>query len=848
MLIEGLKHWRKDMKGLAVLLILCYSVMQVNITAASNAQDTGNRSYSNNEIANDINTLNGKGQAVTEAAQRLIAAGPDVLEQLHSVLADKATTIKQKQILVIILGNISDVKSIQPIIETVRLFPDEINLKTSALRSISNFVRNKEIENFVYGVLEDKNTEPRILRSALVYLADHHEVRDKKWAEVYSAPQFDLKVRSAALYLGGLLGIESFKEKILETLKVRKKSNGEAYMLIGLASLTTPDEFNALTKTEGINLKQDNIKAAEYHYYLHSGNNEQKSEAAAEILNKGPSFLKNDAIQYLIESADAEALAHAWLNKDKSVKFMVGRAGMVIVVDDKGARFTKKTNVETHEINKKSLESQQTQDEFFKAITLTFKRSDKNEFIKLAQFNNSELRRHLTTLAPANKYKSGMLKEYKEHFGKSQELILASWDEILKKGQGQNIDWPSVEYIASNYSENKKWDVSILIGHRGHYYKISIPNRMQFEGKWILQGQLRWQGERMRSGEALIWSERAAQYNQMTAAKELKILNNTSKSGVIPKLRMLASYGDPVVEYNLFLQLSIRQLKSEKDEAMEWLIKSALNNYPKAQFELSEILMSKWDNTKSKELLFEARNNLILSADHKYVFALKKIAENYRGGSSGFDYDIQKAIEYYQKFLNLDVSSLNKEESRAYRAFEGDIRDRVAELELLLKGFESKDPEILTEEALRLLGISTISNKSNGLRMLQTASESGYTEAQYQLGLIYIKRNDVVKKDVQSATNLWKQASNNNHIKASKGLAYGYIQGKYGIEKNTERALKLADKLAAFYINNPTNDYYEKDSAQIWRVHACNLDIEIKRKNDPAFVIPIVKTGRCNGL
>jgi len=843
----------KDMIKITGTLIVCVILFYGSGSLASQKAHTesGHTQKSITTIAEDIKLLSGKGKSVSEAAERLISRGSTILVQTHRALENPETTAQQKWALILILANLSDQSSIHSILKVAEKNQDK-RTQRSVLRSIKKFTRNKEIESYVYKVLNNKKNDIRVLRAALDYLADNANANDKQWAEQYSALEYDLKIRSTALYLGGMLGIEAFKDKIIETFKKRKKPTGEVHMLMGLTELTTPDEFNTLIKTDGIHLRHENIAAARHHYFLRHGDQQQKSLSASEVLHKGPGFLKYQAISYLIESRNAEALSHSWLRGDKAVKHMVQKEGLTILVDEHGARFEKNSNksvsIQTAQHMQENVEKPPL-DEFYRAIFSSLKNKDKLQFKSLAILTDAEFARHIATIAPDYKQKSGMIKQYKDQFKKSQEIILDSWNEIYRKGIQNNINWATARYVASDkQTEKYAYNKIFLMSQKGYYYKISVPTTIFIEGKWKLQSQLHWRGSKMRQDEAGKWSELAADANDAISEKELQILNNRTQAGKADVLRMLSSYENILAQYELYTILKVSVNKTDKSEALDWLIRSALNKYSKAQYELSEALNEKWHISKSQNILESSKNNLLLSANQNYIFALKKVAEHYSNGTGGFDMDLSRSITYYNKILKLDRASLGTAEANAYIFFERDIQDKIKQISSQNKGLEVGDPKALTMKALQQLEFNTIKNKQNGLKLLSQAADSGYPEAQYQLGKIYAKGNEVVKQNPEKAVALWRKASEKDQIESIEELATGYIKGKYGLKENPKQALPLADRLATYYVKHSKNHKGNAFSARVWRVHACNLEMEIARKKDPAFVVPRVKTGRCKGL
>jgi len=837
---------RKNKPVLCVLVLL--ACVAGKVQAERPFESAINGLYSSESIAGDIEALSSSGESLTKAADRLIARGSIILEQAHSHLGSTDAPIQQKQSLIIILGIIADKRSIGPIINVAGSHHEEAGLTISALNSLLNYKRDKEIEEYVYRVLKNSKN-PRVIHDALVYLAKYPAEQDRKWADLYSAPEYDLKARSAALYLGGHLGLESYKDKIMDALEQRNKSSSEGLMLMGLAALTTPKEFNVLVKKDGISLQRENIDIARLSYYLRKGNEGQQRHAAKQILHHGYRFLKKDAINLLIDNGDADALSHAWLNNDKAVRNMVLRSGLIITIDEDGAAFADKADFVEGKKPQTGDSESESREAFFRSIFLTLKNNDKDKFRSLALINNLEYMKQLLTIAPSYKYGIGGLKKSKEQLDKSRKVILDSWDTVYKQGLENNIDWAETRYVVSNKNSGRDHrNTKFLIGYNGYYYRIDVPEVANMEGKLRLLSQIVWVGSNMKARELEMWSQLAADNNDKVAAKELKLLSERTISGEKPVLKMRASYNSAVDQYRLYELMKVSESQKEKAEAISWLKRAADNNLPIAQYELSEELIAEWLKTKNPETLKEANKYLILSTEQNHVRALKKIADHYSRGSSGFDFDLDKAILHYQALLRLDTESLGPYESKWQTFIENNVRARLAEVEEKKAQIQKRNLKVMTEVALMQMDNHTIASKRNGLAALIELAESNYPEAQYQLGNIYVKGNEVAEKDIDNAVRLWQQAADQEHMKATEALAYGYIDGKHGISRDLKNGLSLADKLAQYHSSNLAYAGSEKYAARIWQVKACDLEIEIARKKDPSYILPRVKTGRCKGL
>ena len=839
------------MKGLIVIFIIFHSILYSSIANASNTNKTETTSHTTASINSDIKALSEKVEVAQQAANRLAALDESVLHQLHAALNNNDYQLRHKTIIAHVIGSFEDKSSIRPLILLATSNPDDADINSAIIRILTIFPRSDEIDNFIYSKLNDNATPERNLQYSLKLLAKHPANKDKKWAEKYSGNDYDLATRSLAMYLGGILKIDSFKEKIINTLLHRNKKTGEEYMLIGLSYLTMPDEFDTIAKTDGIRLDSDNIKLAKYHYYFKNGTKEEKREAASIIIHSDIRLLKREAIQYFIQTDDAEGLAHSWLNNDNYVKQMLNRAGLSINIGDDKTSFIKqkdKNNTIAEANNMTEPDASKAEhDTLARAIFSSLQKNKKDKFETTALASKRQINKYIATMAPSHAYKLDVLSKYKDQLNKDRESILASWDVIYAKGIENNIDWPSAKYVASSGYNYPSKGIESLITYKGYYYSILAHEVTKYDNDLRLSSSLSWNTSTWESREYQKWISLAKNNNDLTSSHELELLSNTRNEGKIPILRMRAEYGNISDQYSLYRKLEPSSNENDKREALKWLKIAADRSYPIAQYQLSQHLMSDWYKSQAVEKLHEARSYLLKAAEQNNIFALKDIAEHYSIGSADFDLDLSKAIEYYQRLLQLGSTSLSKEDRNTYIFFEQGVVDNISTLQTHKKALEDNDPATLTDYALLQLNNTTIKSKTNGLAMLKHAVDLNYPDAQYQLGKIYVTGNEVINKNITTAIELWTKASTQDHIKATTDLAYGYINSDHGINKNPEKALILADKLVDYY-RVAEADYKFSDSIIIWRVHACDLEFEIKRANDPSFVIPRVKTGRCAGL
>lgn len=285
-------------------------------------------------VERDIQALSAYSPDSKAAANRLVERGVSSLNELHAALLDPSASFQQRMQLISVLGAIGAPGSVELILDVANDAPNNRYLYQNTLLTLTNFEQTEAIVEFVDAQLEDAKRDPLIQRTALAYHAQHPTSESVKWVEQYAASGANPDVRYAALFLGGVLGVESVKDEILSLLGSGKTTAREYYLLIGLSEITTPDEFNLLTA--GIELNPDNLNKVRQLILLRTGEQEQRHETAQHLLTQGDVMQRRTALKYLIQEKDTEILSKHWRQGDGDVRSGLRRAGLEIRVSKEG--------------------------------------------------------------------------------------------------------------------------------------------------------------------------------------------------------------------------------------------------------------------------------------------------------------------------------------------------------------------------------------------------------------------------------------------------------------------------------------------------------------------------------
>jgi len=300
-------------------------------------------------VEDDIKAMAQYGKQAQQAGQRLVERGINALESIHQALQNPQN-FQQKMQLITVLGEIGESDSVDVILQATKK-SDNQYLYQNALLALPKFEQQNKIIAFVNRQLANKQQSSLAVRSALNYYISKPQPDALQWVKQYNQPDTRDDVRYVALYLGGILGDESIKQDIINLLQNRQALTREYYLLLGLAEITSLDEFTRLLSQLDIDLS-NREKAIKYATFRKSPADKQ-SELAEEFLKGADSTLRRAAVNHLVKTKNADVLGEYWKNANALVRNSVKRAGYNIHIEDDKAVLEKRSQHSTK--NYKSL-------------------------------------------------------------------------------------------------------------------------------------------------------------------------------------------------------------------------------------------------------------------------------------------------------------------------------------------------------------------------------------------------------------------------------------------------------------------------------------------------------------
>jgi TPR repeat protein len=317
-------------------------------------------------------------------------------------------------------------------------------------------------------------------------------------------------------------------------------------------------------------------------------------------------------------------------------------------------------------------------------------------------------------------------------------------------------------------------------------------------------------------------------YSNTSPAGLNKSADLTGKSGVEMYAEAFELYSEGVNEHN-----------SEAFTKAKILLEEAANNgYSSAMQLLGTFYQNGFgvprDNSKGTSLYEKA-------ADAGQIDALDFIGMLYEGGLNGYEKNLNKALQYYQKeedelikqkqfpgsdgnysylsrlaeYYNNDLETVQKKKANvmtslgvAYFNGEGVSRDYIKAKNWWLKAAALKN--MYAENNLGMMyaqGTGVEHNNTEAVKWYRLAAGQGYAEAEQNLGTMY-SLGLGVQQNYSEAADWLQKAAVQGHIRAQFLLGIMYEDGK-GVPKNRNTAIEWYRKAAS---ENGENARYAKES------------------------------------
>jgi HEAT repeat protein len=193
-------------------------------------------------IEEDVAALAGPG--ARRAGPRLVDRGPEVLPAAHAALLAPELEPRHGLALLQVMGPLAEESSVPVVLELLRRDPKH-PLRRDALLILATLPATDDAAVFVSSIASDDGEAWRTRRMAFTWFGLQRDSRGRPFAEALRGDP-DPERRVAGLFVLARLGDETALEPIAEMLAAGAPSSSRDTLLLGLAELATPDEFERL--------------------------------------------------------------------------------------------------------------------------------------------------------------------------------------------------------------------------------------------------------------------------------------------------------------------------------------------------------------------------------------------------------------------------------------------------------------------------------------------------------------------------------------------------------------------------------------------------------------------------
>jgi len=190
-------------------------------------------------IEEDIAALGGP--EAKRAGPRLIDRGPEALPAVHAALRADEVELQQAQHLLHVIRDIGDKSSVPVVVKFIK--KDKQNpLRRDALLVLARIPASEESAALIIDIANDDNEKWNTYRMIFTWFGMHRDPRGRPYAETIIADP-DPEKQAAGLFVLARLKDKTVLEPISRMLAEGPPANSRDMLMLSLAELTTPEEF-----------------------------------------------------------------------------------------------------------------------------------------------------------------------------------------------------------------------------------------------------------------------------------------------------------------------------------------------------------------------------------------------------------------------------------------------------------------------------------------------------------------------------------------------------------------------------------------------------------------------------
>lgn len=253
-------------------------------------------------IEEDIAAL--EGEKARTAGPKLIDRGPIVLPAVHEALRKTDNPPRRTIGLLQVIQALGDKSSVPVLLDLLREYP-KAPFRRDLLLTLAKLPATEEAYTFIASLAADNNEPWNTRRMAFTWFGMHRDRRGRKLADAFRGDP-DLQRRIPALYVLAMLGDPGALEPVAQILKDGAPASYRNILLISLAQLTAPDDFQnrapaSLSWSDGYK------NALLYARYTNAGDSAKPAICRELLRSSYPGHLRT-AVRCLLDTGHADDL------------------------------------------------------------------------------------------------------------------------------------------------------------------------------------------------------------------------------------------------------------------------------------------------------------------------------------------------------------------------------------------------------------------------------------------------------------------------------------------------------------------------------------------------------------
>ncbi|MDX2510948.1 MAG: hypothetical protein QNK25_02760 [Desulfobacterales bacterium] len=250
-------------------------------------------------------------------------------------------------------------------------------------------------------------------------------------------------------------------------------------------------------------------------------------------------------------------------------------------------------------------------------------------------------------------------------------------------------------------------------------------------------------------------------------------------------------------------------LPDTRAEGLDLLEKAANQGDPELQYEIGGIFL--FGRLGHEIDLPRGRAWWEKSLVQHHIKTMEYVAPAYQDGRFGYPIDLLKSKAWVERLVEAyrDGPYGADPDPNRERYWKNELKyfDRLIELaggaysspDELKQKAEAEDSQAQYQLGRQLMVSGPPAHRKQGLDWIERSAESGYAEAQYRLVTYFERQRGIMRSNPTRGVAMLQAAAEQNHLPAMGTLALGFAKGRYGLNRDHNKAKIWYERLLDAY-------------------------------------------------